>query len=195
MRALLSPLLGPADGFPWRRAIAIAIGGLLSSLLQPNVLCFTCKSKQSEAKTNLSGLFTAEKAFFGEYNTYSTDLLSVNWAPDGHPAYVYGFARPGPGLTRAKAQSFGLTDYDETRCDSANSKVMAKDSSYSTVKMRDLNGRALSGSDLPRETTASDIAFLAGAVGDIDPDSTPSLDVWTIDNLKDLRNVNNDCND
>src|SRR5256885_12636669 len=71
--------------------IVVAIIGILAAIAIPNFLKFQCKSKQSEAKTNLSGIFTAEKAFFGEYNTYGTDLISVNWQPDGTPLYIYGF--------------------------------------------------------------------------------------------------------
>src|SRR2546423_15670677 len=80
--------------------IVVAIIGILAAIAIPNFLKFQCKSKQAEAKTNLSGIFTAEKAFFGEHNTYGTDLISVNWQPDGTPLYIYGFngtRDPGPG--------------------------------------------------------------------------------------------------
>src|SRR5437868_7107465 len=76
--------------------IVVAIIGILAAIAIPNFLKFQCKAKQSEAKTNLAGIFTAEKAFFGEYNTYSTDLVSVNWIPDGSPVYIYGFTQSFP---------------------------------------------------------------------------------------------------
>ena len=82
----------------------VVVVGILAAIAIPNFLKFECLSKQSEAKTNLSGLFTAEKAFFGEYGTYSSDLLIVNWQPDGLPVYLYGFAHPGPGISPEKAR-------------------------------------------------------------------------------------------
>src|SRR5205823_3486647 len=78
-----------------------------------NLMTFECKSRASEAKTNLSGLFTAEKSFFGEYGVYSSDLVTVNWSPDGSPGYVYGFAKPGPGVEREEANRLKLDGYDE----------------------------------------------------------------------------------
>ena len=46
--------------------IVVAIIGILAAIAIPNFLRFQAKSKQSEAKTNLGGIFTAEIAYFGE---------------------------------------------------------------------------------------------------------------------------------
>src|SRR3954467_5075932 len=91
--------------------IVVAIIGILAAIAIPNFLKFQCKAKQSEAKTNLAGIFTAEKAFFGEYNPYSSDLISVNWVPDGSPVYIYGFNITFP------ASVAGISSYDGTRHD------------------------------------------------------------------------------
>ena len=171
---------------------AIGIVGMLAAIAIPNFLKFQCKSKQSEAKTNLSGLFTAEKAFYGEYGFYTSDLVAVNWQPDGSPWYVYGFAQPGPGMRKNEIAKAGLTDYDERRSDTTNTAVVAK-GGYSTMKMKDLAGRPLAASDLPAEATVQRDSFIAGAVGDIDTDATPQYDVWTIDDTKRLTVVDNDC--
>lgn len=153
-----------------------------------------CRSMQSEAKTNLSGIFTAQKAFFGEYNTYSTDLLAVNWAPDGTPLYVYGFRTPG-GPERIE----GVADLDPTRSHTADPRlVSAADGTerYRTAKMRDLDGRQLGPEDLVPGSTATATTFTASAAGDIDSDSGEvRLDVWTIDERKQLTAVSNDCLD
>ena len=45
--------------------IVVAIIGILAAIAIPNFLRFQAKSKQSEAKTNLGGIFTAEIAYFG----------------------------------------------------------------------------------------------------------------------------------
>jgi len=62
--------------------IVVAIIGILAAIAIPNFLRFQAKSKQSEAKTNLSGIFTAETAYFGENNTYGS-FADIAWAPVG----------------------------------------------------------------------------------------------------------------
>ena len=44
--------------------IVVAIIGILAAIAIPNFLRFQAKSKQSEAKTNLGGIFTAETVVF-----------------------------------------------------------------------------------------------------------------------------------
>ena len=59
--------------------IVVAIIGILAAIAIPNFLKFQAKSKQSEAKTNLKGIFTAETSYFGENNTYDTMTKSYNF--------------------------------------------------------------------------------------------------------------------
>src|SRR5512144_2127084 len=68
--------------------IVVAIIGILAAIAIPNFLRFQAKSKQSEAKTNLGGLFTVEIAYFGENNTYS-NFTQIAWAPTGARTYSY----------------------------------------------------------------------------------------------------------
>ncbi len=174
--------------------VGIFVIGILAAIAIPNFLKFQCLSKQSEAKTNLAGLFTAEKAFYGEYGFYTSDLVSVSWTPDGSPLYVYGFHEAGPDEEELPRSIDEVPrDYDPSRKDTANAAV--SDGSYSTMKMTDLQGKTLSGSDLPADTYADESGFVAGAVGDIDTDAgfSPGYDVWTIDEKKTLIAVENDC--
>jgi len=68
--------------------IVVAIIGILAAIAIPNFLKFQAKSKQSEAKTNLKGVYTAETSYFGEKNQYGT-FDDVNWAPVGNTRYHY----------------------------------------------------------------------------------------------------------
>jgi type IV pilus assembly protein PilA len=68
--------------------IVVAIIGILAAIAIPNFLRFQAKSKQSEAKTNLGGIFTAETAYFAENNGFA-NLGTVSWAPTGTPRYRY----------------------------------------------------------------------------------------------------------
>ena len=168
--------------------IVVAIIGILAAIAIPNFLKFQCKSKQSEAKTNLSGIFTAEKAFFGEYNTYGTDLISVNWQPDGSPLYVYGFTQSFP-----TGSVPGISSYvGGNNSTDVASVIGPAPGRYNTAKMKNLTGAAITNANLP-STNLTGQLFTAGAAGDVDTDATVSLDTWTMNNTKQLVVVSNDC--
>ena len=79
--------------------IVVAIIGILAAIAIPNFLKFQAKAKQSEAKSNLGAIYTAQVAYFGEYNTYAGEgdlagtvqnsLQLVNWEPSGQNRYRY----------------------------------------------------------------------------------------------------------
>ena len=174
--------------------IVVAIIGILAAIAIPNFLKFQCKSKQSEAKTNLAGIFTSEKSFFGEYNTYASDLVSIAWKPDGAPLYIYGFSADFPSGGSASAVP-GIQGFDGARNNTANSDVVGSPAAYNTAKMRNLNGVDLSGGDLPASLAVTGQAFLAGAAGDIDTDASIVLDKWTMDQNKNLALASATAND
>jgi len=68
--------------------IVVAIIGILAAIAIPNFLKFQAKSKQSEAKTNLKGIYTAETGYFGENNSYG-NLQEANWEPVGNSRYKF----------------------------------------------------------------------------------------------------------
>ncbi|MBI5420485.1 MAG: prepilin-type N-terminal cleavage/methylation domain-containing protein [Deltaproteobacteria bacterium] len=68
--------------------IVVAIIGILAAIAIPNFLRFQAKSKQSEAKTNLKAIYTAETSYFGENNSYNTFQI-INWSPVGTSRYRY----------------------------------------------------------------------------------------------------------
>jgi prepilin-type N-terminal cleavage/methylation domain-containing protein len=50
--------------------IVVAIIGILASIAIPNFVKFSCRAKQTEAKTNLTSIFVAEEAYRAEFDTY-----------------------------------------------------------------------------------------------------------------------------
>ena len=132
--------------------IVVAIIGILAAIAIPNFLKFQAKSKQSEAKTNLKAIYTAQTGYYGEFSTYNT-FDRVNWSPVGDARYSYGLGDisgvrvasggyPGPGTVVLIAGSSG--------------------------------GAWSGGSAL----IASDNNFIAGAWGNVDNDLT--LDAWSV---------------
>ncbi|TAJ26017.1 MAG: prepilin-type N-terminal cleavage/methylation domain-containing protein [Nitrospirae bacterium] len=51
--------------------IVVAIIGILAAIAIPNFLRYQAQARQAEAKSNLSGIFVAETAFFGENSRFS----------------------------------------------------------------------------------------------------------------------------
>jgi type IV pilus assembly protein PilA len=68
--------------------IVVAIIGILAAIAIPNFVKFQARSKQSEARTNLKALFSAEKGWFGERDTYSDRLNLVGYAPERGNRYA-----------------------------------------------------------------------------------------------------------
>lgn len=71
--------------------VVVAIIGILAAIAIPSVNKYMAKARQSEAKTNLSSLYTAEKAFFSEYSTYDNRFGAVGYVPEGGLRYNLGF--------------------------------------------------------------------------------------------------------
>jgi type IV pilus assembly protein PilA len=80
--------------------IVVAIIGILAAIAIPNFMQYQAKSKQSEAKTNLGGIYTSEVAYFGEQNTFSGDfaLIGFQVASTGSQRYNYTVDNGAPVL-------------------------------------------------------------------------------------------------
>jgi type IV pilus assembly protein PilA len=100
--------------------IVVAIIGILAAIAIPNFLKFQAKSKQSEAKTNLKAIFTAQTSYFGEENTFGT-LDTINYDVVGTASkMIYAFATEVGGANSKGAAipagadwtNCGLTDSD-----------------------------------------------------------------------------------
>lgn len=64
--------------------VVVAIIGVLATVAVPNYMKFQSKAKQTSAKTELAGVYTAEKAFFVEYTSYHNSLPLVGYVPEGY---------------------------------------------------------------------------------------------------------------
>ena len=111
------------DGFTLvELMVVVAIIGLLSAVAVPNFKKYQAKAKMSEAKLQLSALYTAESSFYSDYNMYSTCLTYMGFDPGPEVAnryYAVGFnnaASTAAGAHNAAVNS-GL---NATDCPAAN---------------------------------------------------------------------------
>ncbi len=102
--------------------IVVAIIGILAAVAIPNFLRFQAKSKQAEAKINLSGIFVAQSAYFSVNDTYG-DFTDIGFYATDSAARLYTYrdgvevqpgkngAQPYAGATVA---AFGATSFTAT---------------------------------------------------------------------------------
>lgn len=86
------------DGFTLvELMVVVAIIGLLSAVAVPNFKKYQAKAKISEAKLQLSALYTAESSFFSDYNMYAHCLTYMGFDPGPEMLnryYAIGFVTP-----------------------------------------------------------------------------------------------------
>ena len=102
----LSKFLKRQDGFTLvELMVVVAIIGLLSAVAIPNFKKYQAKAKISEAKLQLSALYTAESSFFSDYNMYGACLRYMGFDPQreiSNRYYAVGFAA---GITARDANA------------------------------------------------------------------------------------------
>ena len=89
--------------------IVVAIIGVLSALAVPKFQSFQAKAKQSEAKSNLSHIYTLEQAYFGERDLYSTALADIGFTLQGRPRYNYTIGTSSTSTFLATATASTVT--------------------------------------------------------------------------------------
>ncbi|GMU09727.1 hypothetical protein ASNO1_59810 [Corallococcus caeni] len=144
--------------------IVVAIIGILAAIAIPNFIRFQAKSKQSEAKTNLKAIFTAQKSFFGEKDKYSTDFTVIGFDPEPANRYSYGLKTGcvGAQAVSARTASAGCIGQDSAKF---NTAPAAKDA-IAALGVQ------------PAVANCPNCFFSANAVGNVDNDAAG--DAWGI---------------
>jgi type IV pilus assembly protein PilA len=148
--------------------IVVAIIGILAAIAIPNFIRFQAKSKQSEAKTNLKAIFTAQKSYFGEKDKYQTNFTAIGFDPEPGNRYSYGLqtgcsekVAPTQAARRSRAAE-GCIGQDETKFPTAPAAADA------------VNNLGVT----PDIASCPNCSFNAMAIGNIDND--PEGDTWGI---------------
>lgn len=167
--------------------VVVAIIGILAAIAVPNFQKFTAKSKQTEAKVALLGIYAAEKAFQAEWTIYQGGFGSIGYNPVGVYRYSHGFGG-NVALPANYPTGAGTTPTDiSTGVAAVCGTVAAPVSGCSLV-----TGPVAPGAVTGTITAAPAATFLAQARGDIDGDAT--IDVWTMNQNKQLLQATDDVN-
>lgn len=132
--------------------IVVAIIGILAAIAIPNFLRYQAKSKQTEAKVNLKGIFTSEASYFSEANIYR-GIKVAGFAPTGDWGAV-------------KYYAFEINDTEGWLGNTASAGTAVP------------SGGTAAGITDPSADGTTAAFFTAAAMGNIDGDTT--RDYWII---------------
>ncbi len=156
---------GNRGGFTLIEAmIVVAIIGLLAAIAIPAYLKWQGQSRQAEAKTNLSGIFVSELAFFGENSRYGS-FGEVGFALAA-ASNRYTYRSPGDG------GNSGSTGSGQT-----------KTSSYIPAGIGTSVADGQGAGGIVAGAAISPPGFTATAAADLDND--PTIDQWHVNDRKD----------
>lgn len=170
--------------------VVVAIIGILASIAIPSVNKYMAKARQTEAKTNLASLYTSQKAFFSEYNTYDSRFQAVGFTPEGGLRYNVGFSVAGVIATGANgfyatiaASDFNAASYCGTGGAYENGCTLLNGADGAAPPAIPAN----SGGTPSVASTTTATTFSAAAIAVLQ--SGAGNDVWVINELKLLRNT------
>lgn len=179
--------------------VVVAIIGILAAVAVPSVNKYMAKARQSEAKTNLSSLFTSEKAFYAEYNTYDSRFAAVGYSPEGQIRYNIGFSAAGaqadadegynsaPSVDAIQATTYcGIDGAFQRGCTVLKGATGAQPPAISNAICTAGGGTTQGATCVTAVST-----FRAGAVARIQSGANTQDDRWSIDDAKVLRNTQN----
>ena len=170
--------------------VVVAIIGLLSAVALPNFKKYQAKSKTTEAKLQLAAAYTAEQAFFADYNIYANCLSYMGFYPTPERAsryYTVGF-----NLTAAiNSTAYGSATNSGLQSASCSSTLAATDGSSYFSAGKGVGSAIsvlahLSGTALGTQVDTASMTFTMGAAGVIDGAfvSADSSSAFTMTNEK-----------
>ncbi|MBM4133195.1 MAG: prepilin-type N-terminal cleavage/methylation domain-containing protein [Nitrospira sp.] len=151
--------------------IVVAIIGILAAIAIPNFLQYQAKARQSEAKTNLGGVFVSETAFVGENSRYGS-FSEVGFQLAGS-TNRYTYRSPAVGGAAGSAAAQGIDMY----CSLAGSSAAG-----GTCQDHVAGPGAVVATGGTVGAAGTNAAFTANAIGNIDGDAV--TDDWHVNDIK-----------
>ena len=90
--------------------IVVVIIGILAALAYPNLEKYLKRARQTEAKTNLSAIYTAQKTYFSLHQSYADDINKLDLSLVQGDPYTFTIEA---STSTFKAQAEGNIDDDD----------------------------------------------------------------------------------
>ncbi len=190
------------DGFTLvELMVVVAIIGLLSAVAIPNFRKYQAKAKTSEAKLQLSAVYTALQAWYSDFDNYASCLNLMGYDPAVERLaryYAIGFPT-GFAIGATTPNGYSVANGAPAACNTAasvgndTSVVTASStntSTYGAGKQMAGNAALLSAAvvvaNIPNLAAPTTTTFRAGAIGIIDGSKVAATvaDAWTITESK-----------
>lgn len=161
--------------------IVVAIIGILAAIAIPNFIKFQARAKQSEPKANLKSLFTSQRAFFAERDTYSSSVADIAFVPERGNRYTVYIGGPTLVSRAGATQTVSTADtgYDADTFKGFASTVPA--TSNMTVSAAGVGAATCALTTVGCVVTGNNGAFLGLSSGNIDNDS--EVDSWAVSSM------------
>lgn len=168
--------------------VVVAIIGILAAIAVPNYQRFTAKSKQAEAKSNLSAVYSAERAFFAEWQTFQGGFAIVGYQPTGTLRYRHGFSAniALPNNHPQFAVNPNPADFNTSLAAVCGQGAFGGPGNVCKEQIAPVAPGALAavGGQTPAIVAGPPPTFIAQARGDIDGDAT--VDIWHMNERKEV---------
>lgn len=156
--------------------VVVAIIGILAAVAVPQFSKFQARSRQSEAKSGLTGVYTAQKAFNAEYSQFYGSLRTIGFSPDSQNLrYNVGFSALGVAAPATIPGADALI-FDISVAGACTYSGVASNCIFDAVRY---TVAAVASSVPPTLTT-----FTASASGNPNARLLGNVDVWTINENK-----------
>jgi type IV pilus assembly protein PilA len=173
--------------------IVVAIIGILSAIAIPAYQKYQARSRQSEAKIGLAGIYTAEKATHALEASYSACLPGIGFNVDsnaryyaiGFEGYFHGGASLCGPATGKDCTAYSWAPTGDILKSCLDPEFKNKSTVFYPATAAAGGPLALMQNDI-KNTRVSSTAFTAAALGRIF--SSTALDTWTIDEKKVMTN-------
>lgn len=174
--------------------ITLAITGIMLAVAIPNYRKYQARTRQQEARTALTVIYTVEQTFFSDTGSFSACLKQIGADRSQEPMRYYssGFNytyTPGPDWNCGKNGDQCCDTYTYTFSGISDQRCSAADQSFAATIASPNTSSLTADPSAPLGTVlkAQKYDFTAGAGGYIGVPS--SRDIWTIDQNKNLINI------
>ena len=158
------------DGFTLvELMVVVAIIGVLSAVAIPNFKKYQAKAKVSEAKLQLSSIYTAETAFYGDFNIYHTCLRYMGYDPAPEAAsryYTTGFAAAAATAYDVATQPYsGAVNSGLSITECGPTQAPADGMGFFNAGKTSSDATLSTGANLTMAVAPTQTTFVAGAAG------------------------------